>query len=108
MHIKSILAGAAIALAAGLASASAADQWVEDADGVDSFTILRAIPAVVITTPEAAQVRGRLTVYSMGVSDNTLIAGAGLGFTGGPNGSVGIVCLAGGCSHPGGATGGGA
>ena len=52
MHIKSILAGTAIALVAGLGSASAGEQ----------FTALNGVPAEEMTPGEAAATRGGVSL----------------------------------------------
>ena len=70
MHIKIIASAVAIALGASLASASAADRQVRDAEGIEHFTILGATPAEILTTTDADRIRGRKIVTSEGVMGN--------------------------------------
>ena len=91
MHIKSIVAGAALALAATIGSASAAEQ----------FSTLKGLPAVAMAPAELAATRGMndgtLTTPAPGT---VVIPGAGATFRGAhavlaalainPNGQVSI------------------
>ena len=75
MHIKSILAAAAIAIAATFGSASAADQ----------FTTLEGIQAVPMNTAEMGQVRGTeiLLVLDESIPGETFLDGVGITGDGG-------------------------
>ena len=72
MHIKTIVAGAAIALAATIGSASAAEQ----------FKVLLGIDAILLSSPEMEAVRGmnvKITNPALTVNEvATLPAGAPL------------------------------
>ncbi len=68
MQIKSILAGAAIALVAGLGSAYAADQ----------FTTLDGVQAQPMNTAEMGQVRGTEIVLAIPGPGATLVEGLGV------------------------------
>ena len=59
MQFKSILTAAAIALVAGLASASAAEKFTT-LDGISAFDSLAGIQAVPLDTDEMASVTGML------------------------------------------------
>ncbi len=105
MQIKLLVSAAAIALVAGLASASAADRPVRDAEGIDQFTILSATPAEVLTTADAAQIRGRRSVFNEGENSGLSIPtgpiepvplGLAIGWTG----DKGTVCKGGTCANP--------
>ncbi len=68
MHIKSIVAGTAIALAATLGSASAADQFTTldgsallQSPATGQFAVLDGIPAEALSAGDMAAVRGTAT-----------------------------------------------
>ena len=81
MHIKSVLAGAAIALAAGVGSAFAADQFsalegisVTTNPASDRFATLERIPAELMSDREMEKVAGRSTNITVNLQGDELFS----------------------------------